>query len=77
MRVEVKLLLTFKKMGPDGEKPFGLDLPFGTTVGQALESVSIPPSKAKVIILNGRVSQESEELKDGDRITVFPPIEGG
>jgi sulfur carrier protein ThiS len=77
VRVEVTLLLTFKDKAPGGEQPFALELAPGTTVGQALESLSIPASAAKVVLNNGRVSGYGQKLKAGDRLTVFPPLEGG
>ncbi len=77
MRVEIRLLLTFKEKAPDGEKPFGLALSPGTTVAQALERLSISTSTAKVILVNGRAATNDQELKNGDQLTVFPPLEGG
>lgn len=77
MRVAVKLMLTFESKGPRGEKPIELMLSPGATIGQVLESFSIKPSVAKVILLNGRITEEAQELKDGDQLTVFPPLEGG
>ncbi len=77
MRVEVRLLLTFKGKAPDGENPFALELSDGTTVAQALEALSICSSAAKVILVNGRLSTGEQKLNPGDQLTVFPPLEGG
>ena len=77
MRVEVRLLLTFKGNAPNGEHPFTLEFPDGVTVAQVLESLSISSSTAKVVLVNGRFSSGGQQLTDGDQITVFPPLEGG
>ena len=77
MRVEVRLLLTFKGKAPNGENPFELALSAGSTVAQALASLSISPSAAKVVLVNGRMSTGEDKLKEGDHLTVFPPLEGG
>lgn len=77
MRVEVRLLLSFEEKTPHGSTPFDLELPPGSTVAQALKSLSIPVSAPKVIIVNGRVANPDRELIEGDQITVFPPVEGG
>ncbi|MGD2185306.1 MAG: MoaD/ThiS family protein [Desulfobacterales bacterium] len=77
MRIEVRLLLSFKEKAPDGEKLFELELSPGATVTDALESLRIPSSSAKVIVVNGRTSKSGQELKNGDQLTVFPPLEGG
>jgi sulfur carrier protein ThiS len=77
VQVKVKLLLTFKENVPGGKNPFYLESDPGITASQALALLSIPPSEPKVILLNGRFSTEEQELKDGDTLTVFPPLEGG
>ena len=77
MRVEVKLLLTFKGKAPNGRNPFYLEIAPGMTVAQTLASLSIPPAAPKVVLLNGRLSADEQILKNGDRLTVFPPLEGG
>lgn len=77
MHVEVRLLLTFKGKAPNGENPFALELSDGTTVAQALAGLSISSAAAKVILVNGRLSTGEQKLNPGDRLTVFPPLEGG
>jgi sulfur carrier protein ThiS len=77
MHIEVRLLLTFKELSPNGEDPFTLEFPPGVTVAQALESLGIPVEKRKVLVLNGRMTNNLQMLKDGDQLTVFPPLEGG
>ncbi len=77
MKVTVILQLTFEHMAPEGRNPFTLDLPQGTTVAQALEALSISESAPKVVIVNGRAALPGQELLDGDRLILFPPVAGG
>lgn len=77
MRIEVKLLLTFKKALAEGQRPFYLELDSPATVAQALALLPIPPDSPKVVLLNGRHATGEEKLRAGDQIAIFPPIEGG
>ncbi len=77
MRVRVKLQLTFAEKAPGQSNPFELELSSGATVAEALERLGIPVTSPKVIMVNGRVAAAPRELKAGDELTVFPPLEGG
>jgi len=77
MRVKVKLQLTFADRVPGETNPFEMELAPETMVGEALEFLSIPAAVSKVIMVNGRVATLQQELKPGDELTVFPPLEGG
>jgi len=77
MKVTVTLQLTFEQMAPEGRNPFDIELPPGSTVAQALEALSIPASAPKVVIVNGRAATLGQELFDGDRLILFPPVDGG
>jgi sulfur carrier protein ThiS len=77
MLVVAKLLLTFEEKTPSNENEVNLELPPRATVALALKALSIPESAPKVIVVNGRVADPALELSEGDRLTVFPPLEGG
>ena len=49
----------------------------GTTVKSLLESLKVPPELPKIIFLNGVHADETADLKDGDRLGIFPPLAGG
>jgi sulfur carrier protein len=74
MKVEIRLFASLQKYGPAQEK---IDLEEGTTVGDFLESVGIPPSEVAIVLVNGRHAQNEQPLDDGETIAVFPPIAGG
>jgi sulfur carrier protein ThiS len=77
MKVEVKLLLTFKKEAGPSPNPFYLELSPGTTVAKAVASLPIPSNMPKVVLVNGRLSRDEQVLEEGDLLVVFPPLEGG
>ena len=77
MHVEARLLLTFKKGVPGDGQPLRLELAPGSTVAQAIAALPLPPDARKVVLLNGRLAVDAQVLKDGDVLTVFPPLEGG
>jgi molybdopterin converting factor small subunit len=77
LQVEVRLYATLRKYGPPGGEPSLVTLPSGATVALALETLKIPEDVAKVILVNGRHASPSDTLHQGDRLVLFPPVEGG
>ncbi len=49
----------------------------GSTIGDLLRQLRVPPELPKIIFLNGVHAQESDMLHEGDRVGVFPPVAGG
>ena len=74
MKVEIRLFASLQKYGLAQEK---INLEEGTTVGEFLENVGIPPSEVAIVLVNGRHAQNEQPLDDGETIAVFPPIAGG
>jgi len=77
MKIEVRLFATLRQYAPGGRDPGAYELAEGSRVAQVLEGLSIPKDAAKVILVNGRQSDEGHPLQDGDRIVIFPPVAGG
>jgi sulfur-carrier protein len=77
MKIEVRLFATLKQYAPGGRDPSVFELAEGSLVAHVLEGLSIPKDAAKVILVNGRQSDEGHLLDDGDRIVIFPPVAGG
>ena len=80
MKVDVKLYATLKAYAPKhieiGES-FSLELDTGS-INEALSKLKIPSERAKIVMVNGiRVDDNSELMKDGDLLVIFPPIGGG
>jgi molybdopterin converting factor small subunit len=77
MKIEVRLFATLRQYARRGRDPSVYELAEGSRVAQVLEGLSIPKDAAKVILVNGRQSDEGDLLHDGDRIVIFPPVAGG
>lgn len=78
MRVELALFASLRRYVPEGEAGHErtMDLPDGTTVGQVIAMLGLP-DEPRVVFVNGRHAPEDQELHDGDRLAVFPPVAGG
>ncbi len=75
LKVEVELGGTY--IYDYGGRLHSLDLPEGATVENALDALGIKERIYIVIIRNGKAAKPEDELHDGDRLVVFPPIGGG
>ncbi|MBI1987667.1 MAG: MoaD/ThiS family protein [Nitrospinae bacterium] len=59
--------------------PFELTLEEGTTIGDLLARLGIPQEAASssILLVNGEHGRPSQGLKEGDGISILPPICGG
>ena len=80
MKIELRLFASLRKRLPPGS-PRGkcdLELPDGTTIGQLLLRMDIPRASAQMVLVNGDHDSDFERaLRDGDVLSVFPPVAGG
>jgi len=77
MKVQISMYATLKQYAPGGQGNFELGLASEATVKTLIERLKIPQTVEKVILKNGRLAGDGTRLADGDKITIFPPIEGG
>ncbi len=77
IHVEVRLYSTLRRYAPAGGEAFLLELPPGSTVASAIKALGIHEKTPKVVLLNGRHASPSDCLCEGDRLVLFPPVEGG
>lgn len=79
MDIEVSLFAGMGKYSPDGKeaKHFCLDVAAGTTVESVLKKLDIPESAPKILIVNGMVTHSKAMLKQGDILSIYPPVGGG
>jgi molybdopterin converting factor small subunit len=77
--VDVKLFATLRKyLPPDAKnKTVTLALSDGQTVGDALDAAGVPREEAHLRILEGDSRSLEHPLRDGDTLSVFPPVAGG
>lgn len=79
MKVEVKLFANFRDYLPKGSDRFSCTVtlnPSGRVV-DVLEKLGLPPEHPKIILINGVHGKEDDPLKEGDVLSVFPPVAGG
>ncbi len=79
MRIRLKLFAGLRALDPRGGQSGGgdIEIPQGATVAQALERLEVPPEEDKIILVNGLHAKPETVLKEGDRLSVFPPVGGG
>ena len=74
MEILVRLSGNLRKYFEE-EKRFQLEAP--VTVGDLIRHLSIEDGEVGVVALNSELASRSEELREGDRVQLFPPIGGG
>ncbi|NLX62237.1 MAG: MoaD/ThiS family protein [Tissierellia bacterium] len=74
MKVEVRL---FAHLRQGREKSQIMELDEGTTISDIIKALNIDKDQVAIMLLNGRDGPETREVKDGDVISLFPPVGGG
>jgi molybdopterin converting factor small subunit len=77
MMVHVHLLGYLAKFSPSGQEKFDIDLNADAAVSHLLEKIQFPPHLEKMILVNGRQSNPSTTVSDGDEVFIFSPATGG
>jgi molybdopterin converting factor small subunit len=79
MEIEVKLFATLRDYLPKGSTRFSckMEIEGGTQVQEILEKLKIPEEFPKIILVNGVHGKKEQTLKEGDVLSVFPPVAGG
>ncbi len=74
MKVEVRLFATFR----NGRwKSNIIDFKDGINIKEVLTHLNIRDDELGIALINGKHSSLDETLKDGDVLSLFPPIGGG
>lgn len=78
-RVEVRLFASLRKYHPSSadSNPFNMELEDKSNLGDLVNKLKIPRQEIGVLMVNGKWQKETQPLKDGDRIGIFPLIGGG
>jgi len=74
MNIEVRLFATFRE-GRD--KKYFLEIEEGTTIKDILKKLKINEDEVSLGLLNGIDGSLDREVKNGDIISLFPPVGGG
>lgn len=79
MKAEIRLFANFRDFLPPGSGPFSFVTSFDgkKSVGQIIEELKLPDDIPRIIIVNGLHCETDYVLKDGDVVSLFPPLAGG
>lgn len=79
MEVRVKLFATFREYLPKGSdgKSWQMEIDDTTTIEQIITTLKLPEEIPKIILVNGLQGSLEQTLKEGDTVSIFPPIAGG
>lgn len=74
MKVTVKLFATLRDFGPKYNE---LELQEGSRLSDIIKYFGIPDDFPLIRLVNGDFANNDYMLKDGDIVSLFPPIAGG
>ncbi len=74
IKVEVRLFAHFRQ---GREKTQIMEVSEGTTISDIVKALKIDEDEVAIMLLNGRDGPPDRELKDGDVVSLFPPVGGG
>jgi len=79
MEIEVKLFATLRDYLPQKSDRYSckMEVDEGTRVQDVLSRLKIPGEMPKIILVNGVHGKKEQVLKEGDVLSVFPPVAGG
>ena len=79
MEIEVKLFATLRDYLPEGSSRFSckMEIDRHTRIQDILSMLKIPDDLPKIILVNGIHGKKDQTLKEGDVLSVFPPVAGG
>ena len=70
------MLRTHLPPNGDGRRAF-LDVPEGATVAEVIAQLGIRAELAKLLMVDGVQGDQATVLREGNVLSVFPPIAGG
>ncbi len=79
MEVKVKLFATLRDFLPENSdgKSCQMEIDETTTIAQIITKLKIPEEIPKIILVNGLSGTIDQPLKEGDELSIFPPVAGG
>ncbi|MBS3918910.1 MAG: MoaD/ThiS family protein [Deltaproteobacteria bacterium] len=79
MEIEVKLFATLRDYLPKGSGRFSckMEIDEQMKVQEILTKLNIPEEMPKIILINGVHGKKEQVLKEGDVLSIFPPVAGG
>ncbi len=78
-KVDVRVFATLRKhlANDNSDGRMEVDIGDGDTVTDLCVALGIPEEQVKVVFVNSHKASIHQALRDGDRVSMFPPIAGG
>lgn len=77
MTVNLKFFAGLRAFLPPEPYPFPFEAADGATVADVVAAFGVPEDKPRIILVNGVHSGLDAKLKEGDTVSLFPPVAGG
>jgi len=77
MKVQVNMYANLRQYAPGGAASFTLNMACGSTLINLIDTLNIPQGVNMVVLINGRRADVKTQLSPEDKLTLFPPMEGG
>ncbi len=77
MIVRVKCFTGMRRFAPADRTEFDIEIEAGASVARLLTLLEVPPDIQPIVAVNGARAETSKPLRDGDKIVLFTPVEGG
>jgi molybdopterin converting factor small subunit len=77
MKLKVELQAYLDQYAPGVDPTFDYEMVDGATVRDVVEKLGIPAELAGVIVVSDAATGPDHVLRDGDRVTLLPPLAGG
>jgi sulfur-carrier protein len=74
-QIQLKLFATLREFEPPSSENYIIEQ--GISIRELLEQLDLPPTKARLIFINGIKADLAATLKGGERVGIFPPVGGG
>ena len=74
MQIKVRLFATLR----DGRgKELMMNFDDNTSPQEIIDQLGIDKSEVAILLVNGMDGKFEQQLKDGDTVSIFPPVGGG
>lgn len=74
MKIEVRLFATLRE---GRGKVVPVDAAQGALAVELIDALNIPHEDIAILLINGRDGSLDQVLKEGDILSIFPPVGGG
>jgi molybdopterin converting factor small subunit len=84
MRIHVRLFANLRDRFPSGDRGRGnVDLDDGASLADLIDRLEIPDPQVQMVLVDGHQvrrntsGREERILRDGQTVSIFPPVSGG